>query len=43
MKSAVYSVVAALAVVMSLSAQETSHFAFQVGVGFTEPVGRTGM
>jgi hypothetical protein len=43
MKSAVYSVVAALAAVVSLSAQETSHFAFQVGVGFTEPVGRTGM
>lgn len=43
MKSAVYSVVAALAAVISLSAQETSHFAFQLGVGFTEPVGRTGM
>jgi hypothetical protein len=43
MKSAVYSVVAALAAVVSLSAQETSHFAFQAGVGFTEPVGRTGM
>lgn len=42
MKSSVYSVIAALAAVVSLSAQETSHFAFQVGVGFTEPVGRTG-
>ncbi len=42
MKSAVYSVIAALAAVVSLSAQETSHFAFQVGVGFSEPVGRTG-
>lgn len=43
MKSAVYSVIAALAAVVSLSAQETSHFAFQAGGGFTEPVGRTGM
>jgi hypothetical protein len=43
MKSAVYSTIAALAAVVSLSAQETSHFAFEVGVGFTEPVGRTGM
>jgi len=42
MKRAVYSVIAALAAVVSLSAQETSHFAFQVGVGFTVPVGRTG-
>jgi len=41
MKSAVYSVVAALAAVVSLSAQETSHFAFQLGAGFTEPIGRT--
>jgi Outer membrane protein beta-barrel domain len=42
MKSVVYSVIAALAAVVSSSAQETSHFAFQVGVGFTEPIGRTG-
>ena len=42
MKSAVYSVIAALAAVVSLSAQEMSHFAFEVGAGFTEPVGRTG-
>lgn len=42
MKRAVYSVIAAMAAVVSLSAQETSHFAFQVGVGFTEPIGRTG-
>jgi hypothetical protein len=42
MKQAVYSVIAALAALVPLSAQETSHFAFQVGVGFTEPVGRTG-
>lgn len=41
MKHAVYSVIAALAAVVSLSAQETSHFAFQVGAGFTEPIGRT--
>jgi hypothetical protein len=41
MKRAVYSVIAALAAVVSLSAQETSHFAFQVGAGFTEPIGRT--
>lgn len=41
MKHVVYSVIAALAAVVSLSAQETSHFAFQVGAGFTEPVGRT--
>jgi hypothetical protein len=42
MKRVVYSVIAALAAVVSLGAQETSHFAFQVGVGFTEPIGRTG-
>jgi hypothetical protein len=43
MKSAIYSVIAALAAVVSLSAQETSHFAFAIGVGYTAPVGRTGM
>lgn len=42
MKRAVYSIIAALAAVVSLSAQEFSHFAFQAGAGFTEPVGRTG-
>jgi hypothetical protein len=41
MKHVVYSVIAALAAVVALSAQESSHFAFQVGAGFTEPVGRT--
>jgi len=43
MKSVSYSVIAALAAVVSLSAQESSHLAFQVGAGFTEPVGRTGI
>ena len=43
MKSVVYSVIAALAAVAALSAQETSHFAFEIGAGYTAPVGRTGM
>jgi len=42
MKIAVYSIVAALSAVVSLSAQETSAWTFKLGAGFTEPVGRTG-
>lgn len=42
MKNTVYSIVGALVAVASLGAQETSPIAFQVGVGFTQGVGRTG-